>query len=276
MASGSIEHVPAHDLLHGDAREDALDRQLELLAGERARDRRHGDDVVRPVSRRQLRANEPFIDPLPSRRSARRPGGARRTARARPSARDGRRGCRAPRRAPRRSPYSSLVPRRTPPRLSVASERPVIIDAAPLGEHDPVAVAHDPGEVLEVRGSVARAVGVVPEAHGHRGHRLADDELAELADDWLAVRIERRRIDAEAWRAHLAGVDRQQRVALHESCADVRASAAVVEVHVRIDLLVQPLVALQRQRRARLRRACGSTTGRSGVPARAPPCGRPS
>ena len=35
-------------------------------------------------------------------------------------------------------------------------------------------------------GAVARAVGVVPEADRHRRHRLADHELAELADDRLA------------------------------------------------------------------------------------------
>ena len=35
--------------------------------------------------------------------------------------------------------------------------------APALGEHDPVAEAPDAGEVVEVRGAVARAVGVVPE-----------------------------------------------------------------------------------------------------------------
>ena len=59
--------------------------------------------------------------------------------------------------------------------------------AAALGEHDPVAEAPEAREVVEVRRAVAGIAGVVPEAHRHRRHRLADDELAELADDRLAV-----------------------------------------------------------------------------------------
>ena len=62
--------------------------------------------------------------------------------------------------------------------------------------------------------------------------------------------VERRRIHAEAGRGHLTGVDRQQRAALHEARAHIRAPRAVVEVDVRANLPVQPLVALQRQRRA--------------------------
>ena len=55
-----------------------------------------------------------------------------------------------------------------------------------------------PGYVLEVGGAVARAVRVVPEADGHRRHRPPDHELAELADDRLAVEVEGDGVDAEA------------------------------------------------------------------------------
>src|SRR6185312_7304797 len=71
--------------------------------------------------------------------------------------------------------------------------------AGPLGgEPDPVAVAPHARVVLEVRLPVSRAVRVVPESEGHRGHRLGDHELAELADELAAVGVERARGDAEA------------------------------------------------------------------------------
>src|SRR5436190_19631327 len=48
---------------------------------------------------------------------------------------------------------------------------------AVVGERDPVAMPPDPGEVLEVGGAVAAAIGVVPEADGHRRHRRGEHEL---------------------------------------------------------------------------------------------------
>src|SRR4029079_14144875 len=53
---------------------------------------------------------------------------------------------------------------------------------AALADRDPVAVAPDAGDVLEVRRPVARAVGVTPEADWHRREGLRDDELAEGSD----------------------------------------------------------------------------------------------
>ena len=57
--SVGADHVPGVGAV-----EDALDRQLELLAGQRARDRRHGDDRVRDVAGRERRPQRPG-DPGP-------------------------------------------------------------------------------------------------------------------------------------------------------------------------------------------------------------------
>ena len=54
---------------------------------------------------------------------------------------------------------------------------------AAVGDLDPVAVAPDAGERVEVARPVARAVRVAPEPDRHRRHRLGDHELADLADD---------------------------------------------------------------------------------------------
>ena len=122
----------------------------------------------------------------------------------------------------------------------------------PFGEQDPIPEAPHAREMLEVRLPVARPVGVVPEADGHRGHGLLDDELPELADHGRAVRPERVDVGARHPRRHLPGVDGKQRDSLHDARADVGATAADVDVDVRPELLVEPLVPLEWKRRARL------------------------
>ena len=106
------------------------------------------------------------------------------------------------------------------------------------------------GVLVEVGGAVALVPGVVPEAHRHRRHRPADDQLAQLADDLVAVRVEGRRVHGQAAAGDLAAVDRLQRAALHDPAAHVGAAAADVEQHVRAELLVDPVEALGRQRGA--------------------------
>src|SRR6185312_15859219 len=54
--------------------------------------------------------------------------------------------------------------------------------AATLGELDPVSLAPDARIAIEVGAPIALAVRVVPEPDRHRGHRLSDHHLAELAD----------------------------------------------------------------------------------------------
>jgi len=106
------------------------------------------------------------------------------------------------------------------------------------------------GVQVEVRAQVARVVRVVPEAHGHRRHRLGDHHLAELADHLAAVRIERLDIGAQTAARDLAVVDRLQEAAGDERAADVGAAAAVEAQDVGAELLVDVVVALARQRRA--------------------------
>ena len=139
---------------------------------------------------------------------------------------------------------------RTPPGLSVASERPWMIMppcARPFGE---VAVVPDAGEALEIGGAVFLAVGIVPELHRHRGERHGADQLALAFGERLAVR----RIDvhrhAEAGRLDLALPHRRGRIAEHEARHDVGAARDRGEVHVGFDVAVDVFEAFRRQRRA--------------------------
>src|SRR5204862_4103967 len=116
--------------------------------------------------------------------------------------------------------------------------------AAALGEPDPVALPPDSGEHVEVRAAVERAVRVPPEADRHRGHRLRDHALSELADERSPIRVERVRVDAEQASRDLALVDGKERRAADDTAADVGAAAAVHERHVRAELLVHVPVSL--------------------------------
>ncbi len=53
----------------------------------------------------------------------------------------------------------------------------------PIGDGDPVAVTPYAWILVEVGLAVAAAVGVVPEEHRHRRHRLGEHQLTGLADD---------------------------------------------------------------------------------------------
>ena len=121
---------------------------------------------------------------------------------------------------------------------------------AALGDLDPVAVAPDAGEHVEVALAVALAALVVPEEQRHRGHRLGDHQLADLADQRLALLapgLDRR---AQRARLQLALVDRHQRAAAHERRAQVGAAAGREQPRVRADVLVDPAEALGGERRA--------------------------
>ena len=111
-------------------------------------------------------------------------------------------------------------------------------------------MAPDPRVLLEVAGPVAAAVLVAPEEDRHRGHRLGDDELADLADDRVAVLVPGLDRGAERARLQLAAVDGQQRDAADEGGAEVGAAAGREEPGVGAELLVDPVEALRRQRAA--------------------------
>ena len=106
-----------------------------------------------------------------------------------------------------------------------------------------------PGYMSKYDALVERAVLVAPQPHRHRRHRLRDHELAELADDRVAVRVERVGGDAQQPAGDLALVDRHERRAADDAAAHVRAAAAVDQQHVR-HLLVDVPVAVRRERRS--------------------------
>ena len=119
-----------------------------------------------------------------------------------------------------------------------------------VGERRPVAVAPDAGEVVEVARAVALAVGVVPEAHGHRRQRRGEDELADLVAQRPAALVEDVDRRAQAAALDLARTHGQQRAAADEGRADVGAAARGDRPHVLADRVVDPVEGLGRQRRA--------------------------
>ena len=68
---------------------------------------------------------------------------------------------------------------------------------AMLGELAEVTVVPYAGVALEIRGAVARAVGVVPEAEGQRRERPRADQLTAAAWQCVAVIVEERQRHAE-------------------------------------------------------------------------------
>ena len=121
---------------------------------------------------------------------------------------------------------------------------------AALGDLDPVAVAPDARVHVEVGLAVALAVRVVPQVERHRGHRLGDDQLADLADQRPALGVPRLDRGAQRARLQLALVHRQQRAAADEGRAEVGAAAGGEQPGVRADVVVDPAEAVGRQRRA--------------------------
>src|SRR6185503_17055952 len=115
---------------------------------------------------------------------------------------------------------------------------------AALGDLDPVAVAPDARIGLEVALAVPRPVLVVPEVDGHRGHRLGDDELADLAGDRAALLVPGLDLAAERAGLQLALVDGEQRDAADERGADVGAAAGREQPQVGAELVVDPAEAL--------------------------------
>src|SRR5699024_8285657 len=63
-------------------------------------------------------------------------------------------------------------------------------DSAVRGEPNPVAVLPNAWELLEVRLLESVVAVFSPESHRHRGNGLGDDELSELVEDLLTVRVE--------------------------------------------------------------------------------------
>ena len=124
-----------------------------------------------------------------------------------------------------------------------------------------------PGYMLEVAGAVAAAVLVAPEEDRHRGHRLGDDQLADLVDHGVAVLVPGLDRGAERAALQLAAVDGQERDAADEGGAEVGAAAGREEPGVGAEVLVDPVEALGREGRA------GRADRARGARGRGPPPG---
>src|SRR4029079_4511046 len=81
-------------------------------------------------------------------------------------------------------------------------------DAAMLRPFGEVAVAPDVGETLEIRRTIACAVGIVPEPDGHRRERSRADEFALPGRQRPAVLVEYIHRHAEMRPLDLAAPDR--------------------------------------------------------------------
>jgi hypothetical protein len=119
-----------------------------------------------------------------------------------------------------------------------------------LVDRDPVAVAPHTGVLLEVGGAVPAAVVVGPEADRHRRHGRGDDQLAHVADDGLALFVERRDGRTEVAARDLACAHGQEGCHADERGAHVGPTADRAEHEVVTDGLVDPSEALGRQWRA--------------------------
>ena len=245
------ERVAARRLVRRRARQDALHRHLENLAAQGARHLGDLEDVVRDVPGGAQLADpaldvgvEFVVERL----------GREDHEQGHPSFGPGRGMSTTSASTIRRDPLDGAVDLAGPHPDALAVDGGVgaAIDdgGAARGDLDPVAVAPDPGVTLEVARPVARAVVVAPQEEGHRRHRLGDHELADLVDDRVAVLVERLDPGAERPALELAAVHRQQRDAADEGRADVGAAAGREEPGVAPDVLVDPLEALRRERRA--------------------------
>ena len=123
-------------------------------------------------------------------------------------------------------------------------------DAGAVGQDlDPVAVPPAAGEVGVVALPVARPVRVVPEADRHRRHRLADDQLADLADHRLPSRIQCFHRRPQAAAGDGPGPHRPDRDRADEPGAQVGATGQRAQDHVVLHVVVDPAEALRGQRR---------------------------
>ena len=112
---------------------------------------------------------------------------------------------------------------------------------------DPVAVAPDAGEHVEVAVVVAVAALVVPEIQRHGGHRFGDHQLAHFVVENAAVVVHGVNRRAQIAALHFTGVHRLDRTGAHVGGGHIGAAADGGDQHV-TQLIHDPAVALLRQR----------------------------
>ena len=97
-------------------------------------------------------------------------------------------------------------------------------DTVVLRQLHEVAVAPDAWESLEVGRVILLTLGIVPEAHRHRGEGSCTHQLTLLPAYRPTVFVEHLDLHPEAARLDLAAPDRADRVPAHEAGDDVGAS----------------------------------------------------
>src|SRR5579859_4327618 len=122
--------------------------------------------------------------------------------------------------------------------------------AASRRDFDPVAVPPDARIHLKVALVVAFALRVVPEEKRHGGHGFGDDQFANFINKWLPALVEGFDFSAQRATLEFPGEHRQQDAAAQEARTDIRAATVRGQPQVGFDLLINPLEALRRQRRA--------------------------
>ena len=138
-----------------------------------------------------------------------------------------------------------------PWRFSVASDRPCTTTEQRSVIGDPVAVPPHPRVGSEIGLPVARTGRVVPERHGHRRHRLGDDELTDGAADRLAAGVPRVEGHPQARRGQLTRPHRHDRRAAGEGADDVRAAGCGVDADPAAHVIGDPEIRVAGQRRTR-------------------------
>ena len=111
-------------------------------------------------------------------------------------------------------------------------------------------MAPDVRVLVEVRGVVALAAAIVPEAERHRRERLGADELAFLIHHRIAVLVVHLDRQAERAALHLAAIDRQHGVGVGKGAHDVGTAGDRRQADVLFPRLVYVVVALRHERRA--------------------------
>ena len=147
-------------------------------------------------------------------------------------------------------PVDLARPHPDPASVDGGVRAPVDHRGSPVGDHDPVAVPPDPGVSVEVALAVARSVVVAPEADRHRRHRLGDHELAHLVRERVALGIPRLDSGPERASLKLAEIHRQGGHAADEGSTDIGSAGGREQPSLGPQLLIDPVEALGRQRRA--------------------------
>ena len=122
---------------------------------------------------------------------------------------------------------------------------------AAVGDRDPVAVPPHPWVGREIGLPVPRTARVVPERHGHRRHRLGDDQLTDGAADRLAAGVPRVEGHSQARRRQLARPHRHDRRAAREGADDVGPAGCRVDANPAAHVIGDPEISVAGQRRAR-------------------------